>query len=1138
MSETMVSRSRAATALFVLLIMAIPAFPGQAWSFGDEAGAMGRSVTDNAQDLIVPSGEVYELWGCHTYTSSVQINGTLKVKPFDGSDQTTGTLTLAAPWMIVGSDGKIAADGRGFGGGGGGSNDYVATPGGKAGIGGKGGDGGAGAWGGPTYWAGCGGGGSNGGKGGVGAGSGAQVGADGTETGGGKGGDTQYNDIGGVGGTGFGGGGGGGGGDAAGGGGGGGGGTGGKDSNINAGGAGGGDFGGAFGAATSGAIGPSQNGANGGYMSVGANGDTTTDMSVSRGSGGGGGGSSSSGSYGGGGAGGGAGGGSVTLVSSGDMTIAGTVSTTGGGGGKGGKYSNQYSGGTGGGGAGGGIALSGLKLTVTGSVDARGRDQDTLSATNGGTIKIFYAEDQTGSGSIQGGRTYRNGRPTMGDLVSPSNDGTGTVRTDFSWKAASDPEGDPVTYNIQVSDTSTFTPLIINKLGLTQTQYTAEQDLTGAAFYWRVRATDAVGFGSWSPTWKFLTDITAPESHVNSLPVYTNTVNFTVSWTGTDDSSGIAGYDIFVAEGGGSLSYLPWLENHDKTSAVFQGKDGVKYNLFSVATDRGRNREADPDQPDASTTVDASPPVTTMTALTPFQGSLRFQLSWSSKDPTSGVQYYNIFVADGEDDFGLLQEHYSKTSLQFDADDGHDYRFYIVGCDNAGNWEAMPSASKILKTRVDLTPPEVTLRLGTPNFGLDPVYITAATPMYLDSTDNLAGVNGTFYNIDGRGAKAFANSIKEGAPGSHNMTYWATDKAGNKGDDGQLWFVVDSEAPATVISYEGTGFTSGDKVFVTVSTSVVLTATDAASGLNYIEYNLDKRSIVHYLAPLRFTTGTHSLVFRAVDKVGNTETEQAVTIIVDTLGPTTRTDGDFSTVSKDDIIMGLVATDLDSGVAQTFFRVLREKEKTGDFQAGTTVTVEASSGDGNYTIQYYSVDRVNNAEKVKELRVRIDTQVALKMAFEGTPSVSVSKYLLEGKTEPGAKITIGINDVLVSADGSFAQEMTLKPGKNTIHLLITDQAGNTRDEAVTVTYNQPVGSADWFLPMVIIIVVVAVVGGAAYMYMRGKKRAKPPTRPPQGRAPPPARAPPARAPPARPLPVPPTRPLASRAPPRVPPPTP
>ena len=1116
MFETVSLRARMMITIAIIVLMAVPAIPAGALATGGE-GATSPRVTDDAKSLTIQAGETYELSGCHTYTQSVQIDGILKVKPYDGSDATTGTLTLMAPVITIGTTGLITADGRGFGGGGGGSENHISGSGGKGGTGGLGGAGAA-----AGSYGGGGGGGSNGGLGGAPAYDGT-AGAPGTETGGGKGGiDTSTGYVGGAGGTGFGGGGGGGGGWAGGtnAGGGGGGGSGGKNADAGLGANGGGPFGG-----TGGAIGVK--GTDGGYAAAGTNGDTSTDQSILKGSGGGGGGTDEY-RYLGGGGGGGAGGGSVALISSGDLTISGKISTNGGGGGFGGQDSNGLAG-NGGGGAGGGVLLFGLDVSVTGTVDLQGRSGNTLGTSNGGTLKVFYDTDKTGTGAIQAGRTFKNGRPKMQGLTSPSNDGTGLVRTDFSWKAATDPEGDSVSYHIQVSDSGAFTSPIIDKQGLTQTEYTSETDLIGTAFYWRVRARDSIGYGSWTPAWKFLTDVTPPESHVNPLPVYTSSVNITVTWTGTDDSSGVAGYDIFVAEGGGSFSYVPWLEDYCKTSAVFEGKDGTRYNFYSVATDRGRNREADPAEPDTFTTIDVTPPVTTMSALSPFQGSLRFQLSWSSKDATSGVQYCNVYMADGESDFTILQEHYAKTSLEFDADDGHDYRFYIVTCDNAGNWEAMPSPSKILKTRVDLTPPEVALRLGNPNFGQDPVYLTAATQIYLDSTDNFAGVNVTSYNIDGRGAKAYANSIKEGAPGPHNMTYWATDKAGNKCEEGALWFFVDGESPTTVMSFEGPGFISGDKMFVTAQSFVVLTATDTGSGVNYIDYSLDKRSFSHYSAPLKFTAGSHNLVFKAQDKVGNIELEQTVTIIVDTLAPTTRTDGDFSTISKDDITVGLAPTDLDSGVAQTFFRVLREKERTGDFQAGTTVTVEASSGDGNYTVQYYSVDRVGNTEKVKELKLRIDTQVVLTLGFEGTPSVSSSKYILEGKTEPGAKMTIGINEVAVSADGSFSQELDLKPGKNTIVLEITDQAGNTRDQAVTVTYNQPVASADWFLPLVIIIVVVAVVGGAAYMYMRGKKGAKPPAKQPQGRAPPPA--PPARAPPPK---VPPTRAPPARVPARPP----
>ena len=190
-------------ALALIFLMAVPMAPAGALGRRRAGDAGPRAVTDDSSDLIVPAGETYELFGCHTYTNSVQINGTLKVKPYDGVDETTGTLWLQGGWISIGPGGAMSADGRGYGGGGGASE--------RTGTGGSGGQAREGRGRRPRHlwWrrrrreqrgrrrrraAPLG-----------------TAGAPGTETGGGKGGDvTKGNYVGGAGGTGFGGGGGGG----------------------------------------------------------------------------------------------------------------------------------------------------------------------------------------------------------------------------------------------------------------------------------------------------------------------------------------------------------------------------------------------------------------------------------------------------------------------------------------------------------------------------------------------------------------------------------------------------------------------------------------------------------------------------------------------------------------------------------------------------------------------------------------------------------------------------------------------------------------------------------------------------------------------------------------------------------------
>src|SRR5512137_2078251 len=96
-------RKRSLPALIFVALVAIPAsLPAVFGSPPGPEGPASPRVTDNANDLIVGPGETYMMSGCHTYDRSVQINGTLKVTPYDGENETTGTLVLSAPWMIIG----------------------------------------------------------------------------------------------------------------------------------------------------------------------------------------------------------------------------------------------------------------------------------------------------------------------------------------------------------------------------------------------------------------------------------------------------------------------------------------------------------------------------------------------------------------------------------------------------------------------------------------------------------------------------------------------------------------------------------------------------------------------------------------------------------------------------------------------------------------------------------------------------------------------------------------------------------------------------------------------------------------------------------------------------------------------------
>ena len=79
--------------LLLAALMAAPVVPA-AGSCPEGPGGVSPRLTDNANDLIVPEGATYELYGCHTYANSIEILGTLMVKPYDGVNATSGTLVL------------------------------------------------------------------------------------------------------------------------------------------------------------------------------------------------------------------------------------------------------------------------------------------------------------------------------------------------------------------------------------------------------------------------------------------------------------------------------------------------------------------------------------------------------------------------------------------------------------------------------------------------------------------------------------------------------------------------------------------------------------------------------------------------------------------------------------------------------------------------------------------------------------------------------------------------------------------------------------------------------------------------------------------------------------------------------------
>ena len=147
-----------------------------------------------------------------------------------------------------------------------------------------------------------------------------------------------------------------------------------------------------------------------------------------------------------------------------------------------------------------------------------------------------------------------NKAPSKPGLVEPSNgllciDNTQT----FQWNSATDPDGDSVTYQLQIARDTNFTDIAQNlTVSGTSQSVTLER---GVAYYWRVKAIDSKNLsGDYSSTFNLYTEGDGESNHLPFAPVLTaptlhaviQTATTDLQWTANDTDSDPLTYDVFL----------------------------------------------------------------------------------------------------------------------------------------------------------------------------------------------------------------------------------------------------------------------------------------------------------------------------------------------------------------------------------------------------------------------------------------------------------------------------------------------------------------------------------------------------------------------------------------------------------------
>jgi hypothetical protein len=147
-----------------------------------------------------------------------------------------------------------------------------------------------------------------------------------------------------------------------------------------------------------------------------------------------------------------------------------------------------------------------------------------------------------------------NKPPTTPTQIYPaSNDLCINNTVNFQWNASTDPEGNAISYIIEVAENNSFSPLIESKtVSTTSTTISLSK---GVAYYWRVTAKDSKNESSSPSTANgFYTEGTGVSNYVPFSPELVSptlgeiiqTATATLEWTASDVDNDALTYDVYV----------------------------------------------------------------------------------------------------------------------------------------------------------------------------------------------------------------------------------------------------------------------------------------------------------------------------------------------------------------------------------------------------------------------------------------------------------------------------------------------------------------------------------------------------------------------------------------------------------------
>ncbi len=456
--------------------------------------------------------------------------------------------------------------------------------------------------------------------------------------------------------------------------------------------------------------------------------------------------------------------------------------------------------------------------------------------------------------------------------------------------------------------------------------------------------------------------------------------------------------------------------------------------------------------------ADETAPTTTIDyKVNPFQAEHKINLgtgteiSLAAKDLLSGVDaiYYSLD--------GAPYQPYT-TPLKIEQEKEYSLKFYAV--DHVGNVEEVHTR----ELAYDKTSPVTQLTIDVDQYEN---ILSSQSAITLSSEDKGIGVKHIYYKLDNGPEKVYTGVIqaKYISQDEHTITYYATDKVGNKEAERTYAFYVDKTAPTIIEEVMGKSFFSGGKEYSSGKARLKLTSFDNKAGVKEIRYSVNNGEFLVYDKPVFLTQSSGVLTIQtyAVDNVNNRSSSQLANQktnipYIDLTGPKLAYSIQGASFTTRDTLFinatsGIVLKGTDSEAGMNHIEYSLNDSTTKEYSNAIKVASEGYS-----TIAYTGFDNVDNTSS-SSFSFKVDnTGPKIQESF-GTSRLGMENGIAVYPAHTILFVTandvvVGLQRITYCLNNAPVKESTgmfthLPKGKNQMTITAYDKLGNTSEKTIT-----------------------------------------------------------------------------------------